>query len=126
DPKYEEQIGNYVNGYEMVKNEINQMVADHPHKDKIIPSGGKWSVNVDKLNGAGSLLIPDKYEVSSSAAPSQRIILKEGQRKKYFIRQRITGKMFLAYRKDQEGVWNYFWIPDTPITVATLPPGVAA
>lgn len=126
DPKYEEQIGNYVNGYETVKNEINQMAADPAQKDKIKPSGGKWSVNVDKLKGAGSLLIPDKYKVGSSAAPSQRIILKEGQRKKYFIRQRITGKMFLAYRKDQEGVWNYFWIPDTPITVATLPPGVAA
>ncbi len=126
DPKYEEQVGNYVKGYEKVGNEISEMAADTKEKKKINPEGGTWKLSADKLKGATSLKIPDDYKAGSATAPSQRIILKEGKRKKYFLKKKITGKMYLAYRKDQEGIWNYFWVPDTPVTVASLPSGVAA
>jgi hypothetical protein len=121
DPKYEEQLDNYVAGFAMVKSEIEGMNKD-PQQMQKVKGQKNWSVKIGKM-GAGSMEIPDKYKIASTSATSWRIILKDGRRK-YFLRQRITGKLFVAYRKDQTGIWNYVWVPDTAIDVNTIPESV--
>ena len=123
DPKYEEQISNYKKGYEKASTEINQMAGDPVQKDRLKPKAATWSPSVTTL-GQSDVQIPDEYKIGSASVPSVKMLLKDGS-KKYFTDGSVTGKMYVAYRKDQSGIWNYVWVPDPPLTAANLPQSVA-
>ncbi|PWJ57483.1 uncharacterized protein DUF4157 [Dyadobacter jejuensis] len=127
DPEYQEQISAYLAGFKMVKNEINEMAQDPSQRYYLKPEGGVWHPTISEMTSADAQ-VPDQYVLSSTSAPLHRIVLKQGG-KTYFDKHIVVmGRMHIAYRKDQKGIWNYIWVPEAGqnITAASLPATVVA
>lgn len=127
DPDYQDQISHYLSGFRMTKDGINEMAADPTKRHYLSPVGRRWNPHITEM-GYSDAHIPDDYKIGSANAPSHIIALKDGFGKKHFVGQRIIGRMYIAYRKDQAGIWNYIWVPQAGqnITAATLPVNIVA
>jgi hypothetical protein len=123
DPKYEEQVSNYIEGIGLASDQINKM-AVYPDERvrRFIKDQKTWSPKVKEMS-YGSLQIPDDYKIGSTDGRRWRIVLKEGM-DKYFVNERMYGRLYIAYRKDQKGIWNYIWAPEGPVDLTAIPQNV--
>jgi len=121
DPKYQEQISNYIKGIKIAQNEIKNL-AVHPNKNvnRFVKGRKQWQINTLDEMSYGSLNIPDRFKIGSTSAPQWTMVLKEGS-EKFFVGEGVTGRLYIAYRKDQKGIWNYIWAPDGPVDLSSVP-----
>ena len=112
-----DQIGHYIEGFKLAARELNTYAVNHPGLVK--PAGKTWNVNP---NPFPKLTIPPDYQWGSATGPSVRLQIKQRSSKNiiYAPKTPIMGKLYVSKDRVHSGIWNYYWWPDKPVTVAML------
>ena len=111
-----DQLTNYKQGFYKAQAEVDEMRS-------VKPAGAKWGP-IDVRNfGSAEIVVPPAYVYPGSTQKSRDVILKENSKPVDVRQRRRPAKLFMV-ADSRAGIWNYFWYPDTPVTVADLPPKV--
>lgn len=101
-----DQVKGYLAGFKIAQNEINQLPVSQKW-----PQGQVWNISTALL-GHSDVIIPDRYKYpSATGQASQELILKENG-KVHPSMSTVKGKLYVNSDPKNDGIWNYFWIPD--------------
>ena len=114
-----DQVKNYLQGFEIVQNEIND-----PKNTFVKPAGALWSVALG-LFGAKDLKVPPQFvHPPGSKQTSQKLVIKKGGKAIHKPKPDVTGKLCVSPDPHNVGIWNYFWVPDRTVKPGELPKSV--
>lgn len=110
------QIQNYNRGFELARGEINALRGG---------TDGTWgSLNAHVL-AHGALQIPERYQPPAFSGQTPRpLVIKQVASRAHRPEPRVEGRLAVQPDRSNPGIWNYFWVPTSPVPAATLPESV--
>ncbi|MBD2511492.1 DUF4157 domain-containing protein [Nostoc sp. LEGE 12447] len=116
------QVQGYLGGFQLAYKEVNEQLPDSQR----LPNGQKWrTLKIKDFLKSGDVRIPPMYQFpGATGQKSQKLIVKHNG-KNELPPKPIMGKLFVHPDPKNDGIWNYFWIPDASVPASALPPEIA-
>jgi len=123
-----EQLDNYLKGFGIVADELNEYGRTNPGLVAPNASGTREWHPTRRTLRKNEVKIPDYYKPGKAThQASERLVLVDNAGRAdmdFSKRHRVLGKLYVFADPEREGVWVYVWAPDQEVPLDDLPEDV--
>lgn len=113
-----EQVQNYLDGFKKARDDVNALPGPRRDEKSWPAFTARDFLTATDVSNLGQFAFP-----TAAGQDSTTIILKQAS-KPVPKTPKVKGKLYVHPDPSNKGIWNYFWLPDKPVTGAKFPASI--